>query len=116
MLSKYAHVKGFALSNSLICHSMVFFNPLTYSLYPLTGYPLITIPQPPNKKFFRAPRELKGSGVAFETQYASEEEAIVKTVILLKISYAKNLSFGLHPTSRLSFNLLLFSFFTVFIF
>ena len=38
MLSKDAHVKGFALSNSLICHSMVFFNPLTYSLYPLTKF------------------------------------------------------------------------------
>ena len=36
----HAHLKGTALSNSLLCHSMVFFNPLTYILYPLTGYPL----------------------------------------------------------------------------
>ena len=52
MLSKYAHVKGFDLSNSLICHSMVFFNPLTYALYPLTGYPLTKFLNPLTKKFF----------------------------------------------------------------
>lgn len=52
MLSKYAHVKGFDLSNSLICHSMVFFNPLTYTLYPLTGYPLTKFLNPLTKKFF----------------------------------------------------------------
>ena len=92
------------------------FQPPNILSVPPNRLPPNTIPQPPNKKFFRAPRELKCSGVAFETRYASEEEAIVKTVILLKISYAKNLSFGLHPTSRLSFNLLLFSFLTVFIF
>ena len=58
MLSKYAHVKGFDLSNSLICYSIVFFNPLTYALYPLTGYlPPNKIPQPPNKKIVRAPRD-----------------------------------------------------------
>ena len=56
MLSKYAHVKGFALSNSLICHSMVFFNPLTYSLYPLTGYPLTQFLNPLTKNFSRSAR------------------------------------------------------------
>ena len=36
MLCEYAHVKLFALSNSLTCHSMMFFNPFTYSLNPVT--------------------------------------------------------------------------------
>ena len=72
MLFKYAHVKGFALSNSLICHSMVFFNPLTYTLYPLTGYPLTKFLNTLNKKIFPAPRELFCSGVAFKTQYTSD--------------------------------------------
>ena len=36
MLCEYAHVKGFALSKSLTCHSMMLFNTLTYSLNPLT--------------------------------------------------------------------------------
>ena len=57
LLSKYAHVKGFDLSNSLICHSMVLFNPLTYALYPPNWLPPNKIPQPPHKKIFRAPRD-----------------------------------------------------------
>ena len=52
ILSKYAHLKGTALSNSLICHSMVFFNPLTCSLYPLTGGPLTKFLNPLTIEFF----------------------------------------------------------------
>ena len=71
MLSKYVHVKGFALSNSLICHSMMFFNPITQSLYPLTGYPLTKFLTPLTKKFSCSLRISFCSGVAFKTQYAS---------------------------------------------
>ena len=56
MLSKYAHLKGFDLSNILICHSMVFFNPLTYTLYPLTDYPLTKFLNPLTKNFSRFAR------------------------------------------------------------
>ena len=72
MFSKYAHVKGFDLSNSLICYSMEFFNPLTYALYPLTGYlPPNKIPQPPNKKLFALCAIHNVLALAFKTQYAS---------------------------------------------
>ena len=66
----HAHLKGTAHCISLICHSMVFFNPLTYVLYPLTGYPLTKFFNPLLKFFF----ESFCFGVAFTTRYASARD------------------------------------------
>ena len=68
MLSKYAHLKGTALSNSLI-------------------------PQPPNKKFFALCAKSFCSGVAFKTQYASDFKwAIFATSSTMFSDYQLNLA------------------------
>ena len=82
MLSKYVHVKGCYLRNSLISHSMVISNSLTYALYPLTGYPLTEFLNTLTKKFFVLRYSLC-SGVASKTQYASVANCFEAANILI---------------------------------
>ena len=103
MFSKYAHVKGFALSNSLLCHSMVFFNPLTYSMYPLTSYLQTKFLNPLTNIFLRSARVIMFWGCLQNSIRLCQEYPIIydKWNILAVLNFCCQEGFVLHITPSL---------------